>query len=66
MKQSQRTTLLTLVTVHGLCYLNWVILSQQKVTDIGPNQPGKAVQKLVIILVYFPKRLSFKIYAKLY
>jgi len=30
------------------------------------NQPGKAVQKLVKILVYFPKRLTFKIYENLY
>jgi len=30
------------------------------------NQPGKAVQKLATILVYFPKWLSFKIYENLY
>jgi len=30
------------------------------------NQPGKAVQKLVTVLVYFPKRLSFKIYENVY
>jgi len=30
------------------------------------NQRGKAVQKLVTIFVYFPKRLSFKIYENLY
>ena len=30
------------------------------------NQTGKVVQKLVTILVYFPKWLSFKIYENLY
>jgi len=31
------------VAVDRLCYLNWLILSQQNVTDII-MQPGKAVQ----------------------
>jgi len=47
------------VAVDGLCYLNWPILSQQNVTDII-NQK-KQCSKLVAILVYFPKRLSFKV-----
>jgi len=34
MKQSQWTTDLALIAVDGLCYLNWLILSQQNVTDI--------------------------------
>jgi len=55
---SQRTTLLALVAVHELCYLNWLILCQQNIRD-RHNQRGKAVQKLVTILVYFPKWLSF-------
>jgi len=60
-----RTTLLALVAVHGLCYLNyWLILSQQNVTDIINEE--KRSSKLVTILVYFPKRLSFEIYENLY
>jgi len=60
-----RTTLLALVAVYGLCYLNyWLILSQQNVTDIINEE--KLSSKLVTVLVYFPKRLSFEIYENLY
>jgi len=52
------------VAVHGLCYLNWLILSQQNVTDIGLINQEKQCSKFVTILVYFPKWLSFKIYDK--
>jgi len=54
------------VAVDGLrlCYLNWLILSQQNVTDIINQE--KQCSKFVTILVYFPKRLSFKIYENLY
>jgi len=52
------------VAVHGLCYLNWLILSQQNVTDIINQE--KQCSKFVTILIYFPKRLSFKIYENLY
>jgi len=52
------------VAVDGLCYLNWLILSQQNVTDIINQE--KQCSKFVTILVYFPKLLRFKIYENLY
>jgi len=52
------------VAVHGLCYLNLLILSQQNVTDIINQE--KQCREFVTILVYFPKRLGFKIYENLY
>jgi len=53
------------VAVHGLCYLNWLILSQQNVTDII-NQEKQCGTFVTILAVYFPKRLTFKIYENLY
>ena len=56
------------VAVDGLrlCYLiNWLNVFQQNVTDII-NQEKKQCSKFVTILVYFPKRLGFKIYENLY
>jgi len=46
--------------MDGLCYLNWLILSQQNVTDIINQE--KQCSEFATILVYFPKRLGFKIY----
>ena len=48
----------------GFATLNWLILSQQNVTDIINQE--KQCSKFVKLLVYFPKRLSFKIYQNLY
>ena len=42
------------VVVHGLWYLNWLILSQQKVTDIGLINQEKQCSKFVTMLIYFP------------
>jgi len=53
-----------LVVVHGLCYCNWLILSQQKVTDIINQE--RQCSKFVKYSVSFPKRLSFKNYENLY
>jgi len=52
------------VAVDGLCYLNWLILSQQNVTGIINQE--KQCSKFVAIglLVYFPKPLGF--YENLY
>jgi len=52
------------IAVDGLCYLNWLILSQQNVTDIINQEKQRS--KFVTVLVYFPKQLSFKIYENLY
>jgi len=52
------------MAVDGLYNVNWLILSQQNMTDIINQE--KQCSTFVAILVYFPKRLSFKIYENLY
>ena len=47
-----------------VCYLNYRLNSQQNVTDIINQE--KWCSKVVTILFYFPKRLSFKIYENLH